>query len=76
MDKLMSTAEELAGKIMANAPLAVQAMKESAVLGMEIPLEQRLRVSKMIAGRIAGTQDAKEGVLAFLEKRKPVWKGE
>lgn len=75
-DKLMSTAEELARKIVANAPLAVQAMKAAAILGMEIPLEQRLRVSKVIAERISGTKDAKEGALAFLEKREPVWKGE
>lgn len=75
-DKLMSAAEDLARKIVANAPLAVQAMKESAILGMEIPLEKRLRVSKVIVERIAGTKDAKEGVLAFLEKRKPIWKGE
>ena len=74
-DSLMSTAEEIAGKILENAPLAVQAMKEATLLGLELPLVQRLRVSKMVAARVAGTEDATEGRLSFIEKRRPVWKG-
>jgi enoyl-CoA hydratase/carnithine racemase len=74
-DSLMTTAEEIAGKILENAPLAVQAMKEAALLGLELPLVQRLRVSKMVAARVAGTEDATEGRLSFIEKRRAVWKG-
>ncbi|MFC1533062.1 enoyl-CoA hydratase/isomerase family protein [Thermodesulfobacteriota bacterium] len=74
-EQLMSTAEDLAKKILANAPLAVRAMKESTLLGLDLPMDQRLRISKLISRRIAGTEDAKEGTRAFIEKRPPVWKG-
>jgi len=74
-DDLIPTAEELARKILRNAPLAVQAMKEATLLGLELPIVQRLRVSKMVAARVAGTEDATEGRLSFIEKRQPVWKG-
>jgi enoyl-CoA hydratase/carnithine racemase len=72
---LMPKAEALARKILKNAPLAVRAMKESTLAGLDLPLGERLRVSKDIVARIAETEDAKEGVLAFIEKRAPVWKG-
>jgi enoyl-CoA hydratase/carnithine racemase len=75
-DNLMPTAEEIAHKILKNAPLAVRAMKESTLAGLELPLVERLRVSKGIVARVSETEDAKEGVLAFIEKREPVWKGE
>lgn len=74
-DTLMTTAENVAGKISANAPLAVQAMKEATLLGLGLPMEQRLKISKMITERVAETDDALEGSLAFSEKRKPVWRG-
>jgi len=75
-ERLMPTAEEMARKIAANAPLAVQAMKEAALLGQEMNLAQRLRVGGMILARIIKTKDAEEGLRAFQEKREPVWRGE
>ena len=75
-EKLMSNAEEIALKIAANAPLAVQGMKEASLAGMEIPFAQRLRVSSMISARTRATKDAQEGQLAFEEKRAPIWKAE
>lgn len=75
-DKLMSAAEDMARKIIANAPLAVQAMKEAALMGFEVNLAQRLRVGGMIMARVIKTKDAEEGLRAFQEKRQPVWIGE
>ena len=75
-DKLLSTAEGIAKKIIENAPLAVQAMKEASLLGMEMNLVQRLRVGGMIMAKILKTKDAEEGLRAFQEKRQPVWTGE
>ena len=39
-DTLMAAAEKMAGKISVNAPLAVQAMKEASLLGLELPMDQ------------------------------------
>ena len=75
-DKLMSAAEDMAKKIIVNAPLAVQAMKEAALMGFDMNLSQRLRVGFMILDRVLKTKDAEEGRRAFQEKRQPVWKNE
>lgn len=75
-DKLMSAAGDMARKIIANAPLAVQAMKEAALMGFEMNLVQRLRVGGMIMARVLKTKDAEEGLRAFQEKRQPAWIGE
>lgn len=75
-DKLISTAEEIAKKILANAPLAVQAMKQGMTLGAEMTFEQRMRTAGLIFLQLLQTEDAKEGLRAFAEKRKPVFKGE
>lgn len=74
-DQLMPTAEDMAKKILANAPLAVRAMKEATLLGSDFPMDKRLGISRLISERVAKTEDAEEGTRAFIEKRQPVWKG-
>ena len=74
-EDVMSTAEELANKINANGPLAVRAIKQLAYQGMDMPLEQGLRLEELVSQRIHKTEDSKEGPLAFVEKRKPNYKG-
>ena len=75
LDQLMATAANLAKKILNNAPLAVRGMKAATLLGLDLPMDQRLRVSKLISRHIAETEDAKEGIQAFMKKRPPIWKG-
>ena len=74
-DQLMSKAEELAGKVLENAPLAVRGMKEAAVRGLHLSLHDRLGVATSVFDRVSQTEDAREGIEAFKGKRPPVWKG-
>ena len=73
--ELMSAAEGLANKINVNGPLAVRAIKELAYKGIDMTLEQGLRLERLVSDRISMTEDAREGPLAFTEKRTAVYKG-
>ncbi len=75
VSELMPTAEKLARKICDNGPLTVRAIKESAMRGLDIPLEQALRINSMLTHINHTTEDSMEGPRAFIEKRKPIYKG-
>lgn len=74
-DQINHAAEELAWKIMKNAPLALAAVKEVSINGAAMDLERRTAYAQAKADLIRTTEDAKEGVRAFAEKRDPVWQG-
>ena len=74
-DQLMEKAEEVIRKIMANAPLAVRAIKETGVRGLDMNMEQRVRLASLISAQVGRSADTKEGLQAFAEKRDPVWTG-
>lgn len=74
-EQLMPAAERWAAEVLENAPLAVHAIKEAARRGQEIPFDKRAFLARDIANRVLLSEDSKEGVLAFREKRKPQWKG-
>jgi len=74
-DQVMPLAEEIARKITANAPLSIAAIKEAATMGAGMTLEQRVAFAQNKRDVILQSEDAKEGVKAFAEKRAPVWKG-
>ncbi len=73
-DRLQARALELARRIAENAPIAVQAAKQlvdaAAGEGLATTLEA------LAAGLAAGTADAREGITAFREKRKPKFTGQ
>jgi enoyl-CoA hydratase/carnithine racemase len=73
--ELMAETEALARKILANAPLAVRAIKEAAIRGLGLPLDQRVRIARQTADRVKQSEDTQEGLAAFREKRAPVWRG-
>ena len=73
-EEVMSKAEELAGKILENAPLAVRAIKEAAIRGLHLSLQDRLSVAALVSARVRNSEDSQEGLNAFKEKRAPVWK--
>ena len=74
-EEVMPRAEEIARKIVANAPLSLAAIKESSIMGAAMDLERRVAFAQMKRDVILHTEDAEEGVKAFTEKRAPVWKG-
>lgn len=68
-DQLMIKAREVATKICENGPLAVRAIKELAVRSQYLNLDDGLRMEQAIARVLGSTEDAKEGISAFNEKR-------
>jgi enoyl-CoA hydratase/carnithine racemase len=71
---LMPTALKMAETICGNGPLAVRAVKQLARQGLEVPLDHGYRLSLGLIDSVWGSEDAKEGTMAFAEKRKPEWK--
>jgi enoyl-CoA hydratase len=74
-DQLMERALEWAARICANAPVAVQATKESVIRGLSGTLEDAYGIEAELSKVVFATEDAKEGPLAFKEKRPPNWQG-
>jgi enoyl-CoA hydratase len=74
-DELAERALAWARRITANAPLAVQATKESVLRGLAVDQKEGYRIESELAGKIFSSEDAKEGPKAFAEKRDPVWTG-
>jgi len=75
LSELMPTAKEWARRICQNGPLALRAAKESMMEGINMTLDEGLKLEKSLVDKLLMTEDAKEGVKAFNEKRKPVFKG-
>jgi enoyl-CoA hydratase len=73
--ELLATAEAIAKKIIANAPLAVKYALEAVERGMEMPQEEGLYLEATLFGLCCATQDMREGTRAFLEKRPPKFEG-
>ena len=74
-EELMPTAQAMAQKLLESGPLAVRAIKQAAIQGMSMPLEDGLRLEQHLFRLLATTEDSIEGTRAFAEKRQPQWKG-
>src|SRR5439155_26283181 len=73
--ELMNEARRLADRINQNAPLAVRAAREAALRGLEVPLEQGLRIESFLSRILRDTEDSREGPRAFAEKRPAQFQG-
>jgi enoyl-CoA hydratase/carnithine racemase len=74
-DKLTETAEQLARNIAAKGPVALQYMKEAVNKGLDMTLEQGLRLEADLYFLIHTTQDRAEGIRSFLNKQPPKFTG-
>jgi E-phenylitaconyl-CoA hydratase len=73
--ELMNTAMSIANRIKANAPLSVRAIKRVVYEGLDMPLQNALKVERYVWGTLRNTEDRIEGRKAFAEKRPPIYKG-
>ena len=71
---LFPTVERWAAEIMECSPVAIQATKESALAGLNMPLEQAVEEKFPGLYKLLHSHDAVEGPRAFAQKRKPQWK--
>lgn len=75
-EQLESEAATLAADIAAKGPVALRYLKEAVNQGLDMSLEQGLRLEADLYFLLHTTDDRTEGIKAFLEKRKPEYKGE
>jgi len=73
--EVLPEAEKLARSILARGPVAVRFAIEAVGRGLEMPLPEGLYLEASLFGLITTSEDMKEGTRAFVEKRKPVFKG-
>ncbi|WP_139851158.1 enoyl-CoA hydratase-related protein [Acinetobacter pullicarnis] len=74
-DLTVQYAQDLANSIAKQAPLAIRAIKQSLKSIHEVTLSQGLKMERQHFVWLAATQDRNEGIQAFLEKRKPQFRG-
>jgi enoyl-CoA hydratase len=74
-DKLMAESEQLLRTILANGPLAVRLCIEAVDAGLEMSMDEALLLEANHFGLLASTDDMREGMAAFLEKRTASFRG-
>ena len=72
---LLSTCEAMAKTILSKGQLAVRMSLKAINASMEMPLSEGLGMEASLFGEVCSTADAKEGIKAFMEKRKPEFTG-
>ena len=70
LEELMNEAVKLANRIASNAPIAVRNSKKAINEGLELGIEEAVALESKLFGDCFETHDQKEGMSAFLEKRK------
>jgi enoyl-CoA hydratase len=76
VESFLDEAIRLAGEIATRAPVAVRVGKEAVNQAFESTLAEGIKDERRLFYFLFSTEDQKEGMAAFVEKRKPEWKGE
>ncbi len=69
-EELIEQAMKIAKKIVKNAPIAVRACKKAINDGLQVDMDAAIKIEEKLFGSCFETEDQKEGMAAFLEKRK------
>jgi enoyl-CoA hydratase len=75
LPELLAEAKRIAALIASKAPLAVAACKRAINGGAHLSIDDGLALEALEFGTLVDTEDIREGTSAFLEKRRPEWKG-
>lgn len=70
LEELLPAAKKLAAKIAKNAPIAIRACKQAINEGLDLDMDQAIVLEEKLFGSCFETEDQREGMQAFLEKRK------
>jgi enoyl-CoA hydratase/carnithine racemase len=71
----MQAVNEFINKVKEKSPLIIAAAKEAINESLELSLSEGLKYEAKLFTQLFSTEDQKEGAKAFIEKRKPSWKG-
>jgi enoyl-CoA hydratase/carnithine racemase len=75
-EELMKDAKELAKALAKKAPIATQIILDVVARGLETTVDEGLKIELAGSQRVGKTKDAMEGMIAFIQKREPVYTGE
>jgi len=75
-EELLPAAFAMAGRMAANAPLSLRYIKQAIDLGQQVGIEAGLEYERFAAAIVVSSEDRREGMRAFVEKRTPVFKGQ
>lgn len=73
--EVLTTAKQWAQSMCELGPLALQATKEAMLRGLDMSLEDGLRLELSLSDNTSNTQDARNGVKSFMERQKPTFQG-
>ncbi len=73
VDYLLTDAIDMAKRIAAQSPVAIKIMKKASKNAFDMNMSEAMDAERMLFKAAISTEDAKEGINAFIEKRPPIY---